>query len=870
MKKNKEAKLPLAVNVTYGQNARFAEKMIHASLRYLILLTAVIGMGVSVTSILGIKVGFMTLLLSSVYTFTAFCFLFRSLRGMIFGIAFGTVGMFIALKTLCLSLKALFVGGFNGIFNSILDIIKKRGYKTVPYLDKSIVTDWGILVLITAIAAVTLGLSCRKRTRVIPYAVCVALPAMIFMFVGGDVQLRYFAPAIAAACAMAAMELAEKGVKGVFPSSFVGFTSFVLASLLMLTPIVNTKNAMEPIEFGGIGGFVQTLTPDIVKSNVSRSVTARRRIVSGKKILTVYTNDSSTLYLRNWTGSTYGSEKWYAPAYDYGYSYSEFARENDYFLLTKRFLEKAKNLGYEKDEIGIGMTDVSIVMTANQKNLPLPSMSGRTGAIYNGGSTIYPIHNYDGISTLEMLWKGKIITNAAVIDGKDNELLSDVIHGYFEYLVGYCAYDRRPSSAIGRKFANSFFKYENAEEITLTSKLTSFAKSAYGQKVDDKAIDRAVMELFENTDIEKYFDKSRYESNMTIAPNSVEYDGYHYELSHYGMTHALDVAKLVSDYLADGRKYDTNPKSTGKSVTEELLFGSKEGYCVQFATVGTLIMRRLGFYARYAEGYVVQDYNGSDDENYAYESKVTDREGHAWCEVWIDSFGWVTCEMTPGFGESNVSGTTKPPVTTPPETSDQPIITTPPVTDTTPPDTTEKPPVTTPPETSDQPIISTTEPKTGGTGKRFDASPFIIAAVILIPTVALISSVVSKTKKKKKRLDALIAHALSGNLNSEERRLLALSLKTALSCALGAYGALPKAGELPESYGLRLEETLSLTGLEIPLSMCVQALVKQIYGFGMDDNDIKVSALTLRALRVNALRKVGIFKLIIYKIKGVL
>lgn len=870
MKKNKEVKPSLAVDVTYGQNPRGISKILHELLRYLMLLTAVIGMGVSVTSILGMKVGFSTLLLSSAYTFTTFYFLFKSLRGMIIGAVIGTVGMLAALNTLGLSLKKLFVGGFNGIFNLILDVIKKRGYKTVPYLDKSIVTDWGVLVIITALAALVIGISCRKRTRAVPYAVTVALPAMIIMLSGGDVQLQHFAIAIAAISAMAVMGLAEKGVKGVFPSSFVGFTSFVLAGLLMLTPIVNTKIPMDPIDVGGIGGFIQSLTPDIVKSNVSRSVSPRRRIVTGKKILTVYTNNGSTLYLRNWTGSTYGSEKWYAPDFDYEYNYSDFARDNDYFLLTKSFIEKASILGYGIDEIGIGMTDVSIVMAANQKNLPLPSMSARTGAIYNGGSTVYPVYNYDGIATLEMMWKGKIITSAAVISDTDNKLLSNVIHGYYEYLVGYCANDRRPTSAIGRKFVNSFYKYENAEQIPLTSNLTSFAKSAYGQLVDDKAIDRAVEELFENTDIEEYFDKTRGGSGTIISSNSVEYGGYHYKLSNYGMTHALDVANLVSDYLANGRRYDTNPKSTGKSVTEELLYGSKEGYCVQFATVGTLIMRRLGYYARYAEGYVIQNYKDSSDKNYAYESKVTDKEGHAWCEVWIDGFGWLTVEMTPGFGESNGGGTEKPPVTTPPETSAEPIITTPPVTETTPPDTSETPPETTPPETGDKPIITTTEPKTGGRGKSFDASPFIIAAVIMIPTVFLISAVVSTVNKKKKRLDALIVRALSGSHNSEERRLLALSLKTALSSALGAYGALPKAGEQPESYGLRLEETLRLNGLEIPLSVCVQALVKQIYGFGMDDDDIKASALTLRALRKNAYRKVGIIKLIIYKIKGVL
>lgn len=858
MKKNKEIKSSLNVNVTYGHNAHGVKNMLHASLRYLILLTAVIGMGVSGSAMLGIKVGFMTVFIPSVYTFTTFYFLFQSLRGMIFGIAFGTVGMFIALKTLRLSLKTLFIGGFNGIFNSILDIIKNRGYKTVPYLDKTYVTYWGILVMITALAAVTVGLSCRKRTRVIPYVVSVSVPALIFMLTGGDAKLGYFAPAIAAACAMAAMELSERGVKGVFPSSFVGFTSLVLSGVLMLTPFVNTKNAMDPMGLSAIGNIADAITPDIAEDNATRSTVPKRRIVRGKNIMTVYTNSSATLYIRNWAGGTYGSEKWHSVAYGNDYLDSKYAWANDYFPLTETFIEKASVLRYGIEEIGIELTDVSIVLTAKQKNLPLPSMSRRAVAIYDGDNTKYPSNIYDGVLTLDTLAKGEIRTRAAVIEDYQNELLSDVIHGYYEYLIEYRNYNRRPSSEIGKQFVDRFRKSGGDDEIELSHILTSFGRSAYGQQIDDKAIDRAVEELFENTDIEeKYFDRS-----VGIATkNSVEFGGYYYNLSDYGMTHALEVSKLVSDYLAEGRKYSTNPKTTGKSVTEELLYGSKQGYCVQFATVGTLIMRRLGFSARYAEGYIVQDYTVSSSQ-YAFESKVTDREGHAWTEVWIEGFGWLTCEMTPGFGESNVNGTEKPPVTTPPVTSDEPIITTTP-------DTTEKPPVTTPPVTSD-PLPDTTETEIGDAENHFDATPFIVAAVILIPTVALISAIVSKTNKKKKRLDALIARALSGSHNSEERRILALSLKTALSGALGAYGMLPMAGELPESYGLRLEETLRLSGLEIPLSMCVQALVKQIYGFGMDDNDIKIVAFTLRALRMNARRKIGIFKFIICKIKGVL
>ncbi len=870
MKKNKTVKSPLEINAIYQQSTFGTDKLLHALLRYLILLTAVIGAALSYTAMLGLDLGFAKIALTSAYTFSTFYFLFKSLRGMIAGASVGVIGMLIALKSLDLSLKKLFIGGFNGIYNSILIIIQKRGFDTVPFLDKSYISEFGMLLLMTLPCAIAVALFCRKRTRVAPYVIVLAIPAFIFLLTDGHIELRYFAPAIAAACAMAAMEMSERGVKGVFHSSFVGFTSLVLASLLMLTPIVNVKTAMDSIKLGGLEGIIQLLDPVGIENNVKRNVSPKRHFFTDRKIMTVYTDTASPLYLRSWAGGKFENESWYSVDYDYGYNYSDFASENDYFELTKKFIETAKSMGYGREQIGIGLTDVSIVLAAKQKNLPLPSMSGRTGAIYDGGKTFYPSYTYDGVSTLESPWRGKIITSAAVIDDYENELLSDVIYGYFEYLR-YCSHNRSPQSTIGKEFVDRLYKYGNDEYINLTTKLTSFGMSAYNELVTDKSVERVVGELIKDPELEQYFNISV--SGLNAEENGVFYNnGLRYAISNYGRAHALEVAKIVADYLADGRKYTTNPKSTGKSVTEELLFGSKEGYCVQFATVGTLIMRRLGFYARYAEGYIVQDYKGSKGY-YTYESNVTDRDGHAWCEVWIDGFGWVPLEFTPGFGESNVVGTTKPPETTPPETSEPPIVTTPPpVSDTSSETTTEKPIETTPPVTSTQDVSDSIGPdEIEKGGKKEFAPPWVIAAVlIVIPSVAVISAVVSTASKRKKRLDALIARALSGNHNSEERRRISESLKTALSRALGAYGILPKPGEMPESYGARLEKALILKGLEVPLSLCVEALIKQTYGLGMDENDIKISAYTFRALRMNALGKLGIFKLVIYRIKGVL
>lgn len=871
MKKRNKIQPPPQITAVYQPSKNGTDKLLHAMLRYLVLLTAVLGMAVMGSSMLGLDIGFGTIILTSAYTFTTFYLLFKSLWGLIGGILIGAGGMLIALSTYSLTLKEFFIGGYRGIFNAVLDIIRARGYETVPQLNTHIVTEFGILVLITAPAALIVGLTSRKRTRVIPYAVVLLVPTVVFIVTGGEAQLRYFAPAVAAACAMAVMGLAEKGVKGVAPSSYAGFAALVLAGLLMLTPIVNTSAAMKRISFPELIDIGEIIGSGGAEGLTQKSVRPKKYRYNGNRIMTVYSNSDTPMYFRTWAGGHYGDNKWYAVDYDYGYNYGAFVSQNDYYDLTKDFYKKAASLGYDGASLGLRFDDIKINMSVSTRTLPLPSMSKRIGEIYDDGKTTYAYYKYDGISSLESSWMGEITTSAAVIY-KDSPHLSDVIYGYLEYLIGYCAHGIYPKSSIGKQFASRLYKYGNNELIEISQKYTSFAKSAYGEGVKDEAIERAVEELFENASLREYFDKLYPEDSLSplVTDGLICYDGYFYKLNNYGMAHAYEIAGIVADYLADGRKYTTNPKSTGKSVTEELLYGSKQGYCVQFATVGTLIMRRMGFYARYAEGYLAQDFKNSGSD-YSFENKISDKDGHAWCEVWVDGFGWMTLEMTPGQGNNGGGGgdTTPPPDTTPPETSDTPI-TTPPETDTSFSDTTEAPPDTTPPITSGrETTVSGYEGKGGR--KSFDPiTPIVISAVILIPTVMLVSYLVSNTVKKKKRLDALINKAISGSHTSEEIRVLSASLSRMLSLALGAYKALPRVGELPEDYGLRLEGTLKLDGLEAPISLCVNALVKQAYGFGMDETDIKISAFTLRALRTNALRRIGIFRFVIYRIKGVL
>ena len=86
----------------------------------------------------------------------------------------------------------------------------------------------------------------------------------------------------------------------------------------------------------------------------------------------------------------------------------------------------------------------------------------------------------------------------------------------------------------------------------------------------------------------------------------------------------------------------------GQDVTEHFLFDTKEGFCQQFASAGTLLLRQMGIKARYVSGYAVSTSNFKEDSVGNFTTEVLDNQAHAWTEIYIDNIGWVPVEMTPG------------------------------------------------------------------------------------------------------------------------------------------------------------------------------------------------------------------------------
>lgn len=86
----------------------------------------------------------------------------------------------------------------------------------------------------------------------------------------------------------------------------------------------------------------------------------------------------------------------------------------------------------------------------------------------------------------------------------------------------------------------------------------------------------------------------------------------------------------------------------GQDVTEHFLFDTKEGFCQQFASAGTLLLRQMGIKARYVSGYAVSTSKFKEDSEGNFTTEVLDNQAHAWTEIYIDNIGWVPVEMTPG------------------------------------------------------------------------------------------------------------------------------------------------------------------------------------------------------------------------------
>jgi hypothetical protein len=89
---------------------------------------------------------------------------------------------------------------------------------------------------------------------------------------------------------------------------------------------------------------------------------------------------------------------------------------------------------------------------------------------------------------------------------------------------------------------------------------------------------------------------------------------------------------------------------TGSTSAIAAFLKNKKGFCQQYATALTWMVREAGIPARVAFGFT----RGGTKDGDAW--VLTNRNAHAWTEVYLDGFGWVPFDATPA---ASVVGSTR-------------------------------------------------------------------------------------------------------------------------------------------------------------------------------------------------------------------
>lgn len=199
---------------------------------------------------------------------------------------------------------------------------------------------------------------------------------------------------------------------------------------------------------------------------------------------------------------------------------------------------------------------------------------------------------------------------------------------------------------------NTFFKLLNVntsqESISLFSLQAPYLDDAEYKTQALQAI------LAENYAYRQFVYKN-YASPIHSEALEEVYESLPYELYEAAQSdNKLEILGAIRRYLDNTSKYTLAPGETPstRDFINYFLLENNKGYCMHFATAGTVLARYFGIPSRYCEGYVVsadltEDITENKDGFITID--VPDSASHAWCEYYIDGYGWVPYEFTPGY-----------------------------------------------------------------------------------------------------------------------------------------------------------------------------------------------------------------------------
>lgn len=109
--------------------------------------------------------------------------------------------------------------------------------------------------------------------------------------------------------------------------------------------------------------------------------------------------------------------------------------------------------------------------------------------------------------------------------------------------------------------------------------------------------------------------------------------------------------ELLRERLCSQVTYSLSPGKTPpyEDFASWFMLENQQGYCMHYATAGVLLARMAGIPARYCDGYLIETEQLSRTEDRGknvYTAEILDSNAHAWCEVFIEGYGWIPFEFT--------------------------------------------------------------------------------------------------------------------------------------------------------------------------------------------------------------------------------
>jgi transglutaminase-like putative cysteine protease len=109
-----------------------------------------------------------------------------------------------------------------------------------------------------------------------------------------------------------------------------------------------------------------------------------------------------------------------------------------------------------------------------------------------------------------------------------------------------------------------------------------------------------------------------------------------------GVSLAWRVVNLYHWFQADFQ-YSLTPRTPANMhPLEAFLLRTHQGHCEYFASAMALMLRACHIPARVVTGFYSTEFNRLTNQ-----FMIRQSDAHAWCEAWVDGWGWVTLDPTP-------------------------------------------------------------------------------------------------------------------------------------------------------------------------------------------------------------------------------